>query len=254
MNTPAILLVTDRDGVRGFVDVSADGWTPAHSETQIQLSDGGSVRVPTSLLTALDDTNYFLSCSIADLQHPNGSMVGPVVGSMLGTAVTELPAADAEDADAADTGVRSIPEVVVRSETVATVPVVAETLHVHKELRETGSVQVSKQVHVREEQVAVPLLREDLEIVRVPMHRVVDGPVPVRQEGDTTIYSVLEEVLVVEKRLVVREELHVRVRRSEHVETQSVQLRTEEVTVERTPAARPPPPPPPPSIKRGESS
>ena len=220
MNTPAILLVTDRDGVRGFVDVSADAWTPERPETRIQLSDGGSVRVPTSLLTALDEVNYFVACSLADLVQP-----------------------DTSAATAAE----------VRTETVATVPVVAESLHVHKEVHETGSVRVSKQVHVRDEHVEIPLVSEDFEITRVPMNRVVEAPVPVRPEGDTTIYSVLEEVLVVEKRLVVREELHLRARRSQRVETQTVQLRAEEVTVERTTATRPAPPFPPPPIKRGET-
>lgn len=225
MNAPAILLVTDRDGVRGFVDVSADAWTPDRPETLIQLSDGGRVRVPTSLLTALDEVNYFVSCSLAELVEP-----GTSTATMMTTA-----------------------EVVVRTDTVATVPVVAESLHVHKEVHETGSVRVSKQVHVRDEQVEIPLVSEDFEITRVPVNRVVEAPVPVRQEGDTTIYSVLEEVLVVEKRLVVREELHLRARRSQRVETQTVQLRAEEVTVERTTAPKFAPPPPPPPIKRGET-
>jgi len=63
--------------------------------------------------------------------------------------------------------------------------------------------------------------------------RVVAGPVPVRHEGDTMIVPVLEEVLVVEKRLVLKEELRVTRRRVETREPQTVTLRREDVVVER---------------------
>jgi len=218
MNAPAILLVTDRDGVRGFIDLSVEAWTPESTNTLISLSDGGSVRVPTSLLTQLDDVNYFLSCSISDLADLR-------------------PAAP-----------------VVTSEVVATVPVIEETLEVHTEVHETGSVRVNKTVHVHNEHVEVPLVSQDFEITRVPINRVVEGVVPVRQEGDTTIYPVLEEVLVVEKRLMLREEVHFRVRRSQRVEVHDISLRTEEVTTERSADPGPPTPPPiPPTLKRGET-
>jgi len=242
MNTPAIILVTDRDGVRGFVDVGTDGWTPDRPDTLIQLSDGGNVRVPTSLLTQLDDTNYFLSCSIADLLTPATAATSP---AFMREVITREPA----------TGEPIIGEVIV-SDVVATVPVIQETFEVSKQVLETGAVHVNKKVHVRTEHVEVPLRSEDVEITRVAINRVVEGPVPVRHEGDTTIYPVLEEVLVLEKRLVLREELHLRVRQSERVETHDIELRSEEVTTERS--APPPPPkappiPPPPTIKRGET-
>jgi hypothetical protein len=70
----------------------------------------------------------------------------------------------------------------------------------------------------------VPLVSQDIEITRVTINRVVEGVVPVRQEGDTTIYPVLEEVLVVEKRLILREELHMRVRRSQRVEMHDIRF------------------------------
>ncbi len=57
-----------------------------------------------------------------------------------------------------------------------------------------------------------------------------------RQEGDLLIVPVVEEVLVVEKRLVLKEELHIRRR----VETESVEvpveLRRQRAEVERVPA------------------
>ena len=51
--------------------------------------------------------------------------------------------------------------------------------------------------------------------------------------GETTIVSILEEVLVVEKRLVLKEELHIRRRQVEMRDPRRVTLRSEEVTIER---------------------
>ena len=64
----------------------------------------------------------------------------------------------------------------------------------------------------------------------------VDGPVPVREENGTTIISIVEEVLVVEKRLMLREEIHIRKQRIETHQPQHITLRSEEVRIERVPS------------------
>ena len=117
-----------------------------------------------------------------------------------------------------------------------TLAVAEEQLEVGKREVETGRVRVAKRVVQRRETVDVPLMREEIDIRRVPMNRPVDAPVPVRQEGDVTIVSVLEEVLVVSTQLVVKEELHISRRRSEVHEPQEVSLRSEQVEVTRTDA------------------
>jgi stress response protein YsnF len=66
---------------------------------------------------------------------------------------------------------------------------------------------------------------------------VVDGLIPVRTEGDTTILSLVEEVLVVEKRWMLREEIHIRTQRIETHQPQRITLRSEDVQVERVPHA-----------------
>jgi stress response protein YsnF len=75
---------------------------------------------------------------------------------------------------------------------------------------------------------------EEVEIERVAVNRVIDEAVPVRYEGDTTIISLLEEVLVVEKRLVLREEIHIKKLRKEVHNPQEVLLREEQVEIVRT--------------------
>jgi uncharacterized protein (TIGR02271 family) len=112
-------------------------------------------------------------------------------------------------------------------------PVVAETLDVQKRKVETGGVRIKKIVHEREEVVDQPLMREEVQVKRVPINRVVDAPVPVRHVGNTMIISLLEEVLVVEKRLMLKEELHITKGEIETYKPQRVTLRTEEAVVER---------------------
>jgi uncharacterized protein (TIGR02271 family) len=119
----------------------------------------------------------------------------------------------------------------------AVVPVVAEELQVQKRVVETGRVRLTKVVHERETVVDEPLLRDEVEVTRVPIQRVVEAPPPVREDNGTTIIPVVEEVLVVEKRWMLREEIHIRRRRIETHQPQHITLRSEEVQVERVPRA-----------------
>lgn len=114
-----------------------------------------------------------------------------------------------------------------------TIPVIAEQLVVDKQMVETGRVRISKRVLEEEQTIDVPLIREQYDVERVPVNQYVDAPPAVRQEGDVTIYPVLREVLVTEKRLMLVEEVRVTKRQSETTDVQHVTLRREEVTVER---------------------
>jgi stress response protein YsnF len=71
----------------------------------------------------------------------------------------------------------------------------------------------------------------------VPINRIVTEALPVRYEGDTTIISLLEEVLVVEKRLMLREEVHIKRVHKEVHKPQEVLLREERVEVVRKPTS-----------------
>ena len=120
-----------------------------------------------------------------------------------------------------------------------TIPVVREFVHINKRTVETGRVVVHKTTVERDETVEAMLLREDLQVERVPVGRVVaEAPAP-RREGDLLVVPILEEVLVVEKRLMLKEELHIRTLRSEQAVTETVRLREEQVTVDQTGADAP---------------
>lgn len=119
------------------------------------------------------------------------------------------------------------------------IPVLEEIARIEKREVETGRVRLHKSVRERDETVEVLLRQEDIEVERVPVGRVVsEAPAP-WQDGDTYVVPILEEVLVVEKRLVVKEELRVRRKATERTQREVVRLRTEEVQVETVPPAPP---------------
>jgi uncharacterized protein (TIGR02271 family) len=82
------------------------------------------------------------------------------------------------------------------------------------------------------ETVDEPLWREEVHVERVPVGRFVDRVPDTRSEGDLTVVPVLEEVAVVEKRLWLREELHIRRTRVETHAPTTVVLRREEVSIQ----------------------
>ena len=118
------------------------------------------------------------------------------------------------------------------------VPVVEETAVVRKERVAAETVRLHKRVHEEEEVLDVPVQTEAIEVERVPVGRWIDAPAEVRREGDTTVYPVVEEVLVVEKRLRLVEEVRVTRRQETRRVQERVALRREEVVVERDAAPR----------------
>ncbi|HEV2293076.1 MAG TPA: YsnF/AvaK domain-containing protein [Tepidisphaeraceae bacterium] len=112
-------------------------------------------------------------------------------------------------------------------------PVVREELRVAKRSVETGRVRVVKRVREEEQLVERPLLNEEVEVRRVSVEQFVDDAPLVRQEGETLIVPIVEEVLVVEKRLMLKEELHIRKRTISKPFSQRVTVRVEEAAVQR---------------------
>ncbi len=112
-----------------------------------------------------------------------------------------------------------------------TIPVLEERLQVGKELVETGRVRLEKKVHEREEMVEMPLTHDEVSVERVAVNRYVESPPPVRYEGDTTVIPVLKEVI--EKRLVLVEELRVTRHQVQTHDSRQVTLRSETIEVQR---------------------
>jgi len=117
----------------------------------------------------------------------------------------------------------------------AVIPVIQEQAVVKKRVIETGRVRIRKSVREYEEHVDIPQVTEEVRIDRVPIDRVVESAPEVRTEGDVTVIPVIEERYVLEKRLVLVEELHVRRERHESHRPEVVKVLKEEVDIDRLP-------------------
>lgn len=116
---------------------------------------------------------------------------------------------------------------------VAVIPVVVEEAQVAKREVETGRVRIQKTVETTEEQVDVPLLRDTVQVERFSVERYLEEPAAPHYQGDTLVIPVMEEVLVVQKRLLLREEIHVTTVREKERHQETVTLQREQVTVTR---------------------
>lgn len=196
MHPPTTVTVTDPQGVRGTIDTATWPLDGRRAEVLVSLESGPQVLVPLERLVRQADGSYRVTVDLAAWARPRGA----------GAEAREPP---------------------------LVLPVMEETLTVDTRPVETGRIRIHKTVQTREALVDPPLLREEVIIERVPVNRVVEGPIPVRYEGDTMIVSVLEEVLVVETRLLLTEEVHLTTRRTDTHTPTRVTLRREDVTIER---------------------
>ena len=112
------------------------------------------------------------------------------------------------------------------------IPVIQEEMSVTRREIERGGVRVHKRVEEREEVVEEPTYREEVTVERVTLGQPIDEEIGSRQEGDTLIIPVLEEMLVVEKRLVLKEEVRITKRRIDETEQARIVLREEHVDIE----------------------
>jgi uncharacterized protein (TIGR02271 family) len=196
MSPAHVVTVTSANGLRGRIDTITWALDGSQPEVVVQLDDGRQILVPLEALQRQEDGSYALHLDSADLEtrQDTGSHVSG----------------------------RSL-----------VIPVMAETLEIDTRWVETGRVRIRKIVHEHEQTVDPPLWREEVVIERVPINRVVNEPPSARFEGETLILPLLEEVFVVEKRLLLKEEVRITKRRIDTHAPQRVTLRREEATVER---------------------
>jgi stress response protein YsnF len=107
---------------------------------------------------------------------------------------------------------------------------------------EDGSVERRKldrnvQVHVHtvshDHLIDEAVAHETIEIERVVVGRPIEAVPAVREEGDVTVIPVIEEVLVVERRLVLKEEIRLRRVQTTELHRETITLREQTAVVER---------------------
>ena len=120
-----------------------------------------------------------------------------------------------------------------------TIPLVEETVSVGVRQVVTGRVSVRTLTESFDELVHQELRGTRAEVERFPIGRTLlaDEEVPgPRTEGGVTIIPIFEEIMVVEKRLVLKEELHITQVSTVEVVEMPVTLRRQRAAVERLPA------------------
>ena len=200
-------LVLD-NGERGEV-LSTARFLDDRKDRVVRLANGREFLVPKSALKPQDDGSFRLMMTPAELDRFAAS----------GTPEVRQPP--------------SIPNEVRNNREEAIVPVLEEELHVSRQEVETGRIRIHKHVESRDAAFEENLLTREYDVERVPMDQLIPEPLEPRYEGDTLVLPVFEEVLVVEKRLVLREEIRITRRSHERVEKRSVPVRREQIDIER---------------------
>ena len=113
------------------------------------------------------------------------------------------------------------------------IPLIEEELRLEKRSSAAGKVRVRTETELVEEIARATLDGENVDVTRVPVGREISAAPAVRTEGDVVIVPVLEEILVVEKRLFLKEELHIRRQATQETVEVPVTLRKQRGVVER---------------------
>jgi uncharacterized protein (TIGR02271 family) len=112
------------------------------------------------------------------------------------------------------------------------VPIHEERLRVTVEPVDLGELRIHRTVEHVPQTVTQSVERDELEIERVPLDRLLDQPVEPYRDGEWLVVPVMEEVLVVTRQLVLTEEVRIRTKRvAEEQEVYEV-LRREHVSIE----------------------
>lgn len=211
MDAGTSIQVIGKGGLRGVAQS-----IPETGTADIQLQSGQHLNVPVAILRRNPDGSYQMPLGPEDLPRAR-ARAGTRPGFSMDVASSLGPGQS------------------------VTVPVVQEQVNVGKEKVQTGSVVVQIVPQVQNEHVHMPLAEEHVEVERIPVNEFVAAPRPIREEGDTTIIPVYDEVLVVERRLLLREEVRVRRQRVVREEEHDIPLRTEEVHILRSEPPNSPP-------------
>jgi hypothetical protein len=190
------------NGLRGTL-TAASRFLDNTPEKKIRLEDGREITVPSEMLEAQRDGSFYLHSPIG-AARPEAS-----------NTTNKVPSKNVNDA--AYDRARQPP---MPQETPMGRPEQAGTEPPPSMAANPESVQVPP---------GEPLFREDCEIERVTVRRLLDRPAETRQEGDTLIVPLMEEVWVVEKRLLLREELRITRRKNQVADSHTRALRREDL-------------------------
>ncbi|HYO80442.1 MAG TPA: DUF2382 domain-containing protein [Bryobacteraceae bacterium] len=176
------------DGLRGVV-LRRARFIDRDARSLVRLEDGREFEVPNDSLEVRQDGTFLLQMSGAG---GNGTRAASGVSEPNSAASAQTAPPQAADTSSSATAQTPPPQAAdVRSSTTA----------------QTTSAQSAGST-------ADALFTEEAEVKRVSVNRMVTEAPQTRIEGEVTIVPVVEEVLVIEKRLLLKEEIHIVRRRA----------------------------------------
>ncbi len=89
------------------------------------------------------------------------------------------------------------------------IPIASERLNIAKRVVDLGELRIHKKVEQIEEVQSVSVTHDELVVERIPMNQPLDAPLQPRTENDVLIIPIMKEVLVVQRQLVLVEEVRV---------------------------------------------
>ena len=111
------------------------------------------------------------------------------------------------------------------------IPLHVEEISVSRREIKKANLQIALVTGTREQLIDEELTHVRVKIERVPIDQTLEAMPPIRQEGDITIIPVVEEIIVVERRLVLKEEVRVRRVSTKEQYHETVVLRQQEAVV-----------------------
>ncbi len=109
----------------------------------------------------------------------------------------------------------------------------AETVDVSKRSVQGATVRVETVTREREHNVDETIFKEEVEVERVSIGREVSSPPEVVQTDELTIIPVMEEVVIVTRKLFLKEEIHIKRVRTPVQHQETIVLRNQEAIVTR---------------------
>ena len=217
-----ILEAVDERGEIGFIDTAAKPADAAAGETllAVRLGNGEMIFVAADELSAVSDDKFRYNGSFQNAPRRAVQTAIDTDQSHSNQTNFNQPNPAVTDAPTNERG-----EIVV--------PLIAEEISISKKVVETGGIRVHKTVSETVQQINEPIIREHLDVERVEINQFVETAPAIRYEGDVMIVPVLEEVVVTQKRLLLREEVRFTKRREEIANVQEVTLRREEINLEK---------------------
>jgi uncharacterized protein (TIGR02271 family) len=220
-------VVISSSGIRGYIESDPKHRPGESDQVLVNFETGQRLWVPPEALLLHEAGHYELQIGMAELeqQHSRPTILArpPVFDTQL------AEAAQVQAGAQAPLGGQVVPE--DASDTQPT-GVTDQDLQARDGEGDTdGSINLVKIIQTIREELPGTVLREDVTVQRVPINEYVDATPPIRYEDDTVIIPVMEEVLVVQKRLLLREEVVVRKRQATDTELHATVREREDIQV-----------------------